>query len=601
MKKWISILLICLLANPAFGQGTFPLNNLPLGKGTGKTGFTALAPGSNGQCLVITGGVPVYGDCLADATISNAKLIAGPANTMKGSLNGVATSDIAITACTLTYQFTKWVAGTGWQCGINPVLPSRVVALTLDLAAFTSVMTQGYTTPGDGGAANFVKTTGVFVDRVIATGSLTGNGTSGCTNGTFLGVQSSSAGAGLQAYWTVVVAGGIVTSITNVVPGNSWSAGEVAVFTMAGCTSNPTYTIATVTAPTGSFTDTGSTKWQILMPAEGIDSRAFGVKFDWNRSGGDGAATDNFTTLQNVANFAGASADVIDTGVSNGGLVLIARGTAMICGGGGGGTAFVVPQGVTFRGQGPVSSIIKICDIWGTATNYIELCSTATHLACFGTQLDSLQVFATASHDAGAGVSGLSAIYSNNIQQLGAGLHNVLIYPGACRRGVTLESGFGGAAQVHALDDVEIKGGQTAANCGGNTGVGIYINYGTTQVTMDRVTISGLPAALGPRPIGMLINGGFVEINAIYAENVVAPLQVNIQTSLANGMVRLHNFDAGTSCVWGVSLISTNQPGNFLIGGPMAVNSCSSGLVLDAQPAGTNMTTPQVSDKIFNP
>ena len=72
---------------------------------------------------------------------------------------------------------------------------------------------------------------------------------------------------------------------------------------------------------------------------------------------------------------------------------------------------------------------------------------------------------------------------------------------------------------------------------------------------------------------------------------------VNISGSLANGMVTLHGAEGDQGCVWLVTLANTNQPGNFLIGGPMAVNSCTSGLVADGQPR----TTPQVSDKIFNP
>jgi hypothetical protein len=74
------------------------------------------------------------------------------------------------------------------------------------------------------------------------------------------------------------------------------------------------------------------------------------------------------------------------------------------------------------------------------------------------------------------------------------------------------------------------------------------------------------------------------------------------ETSLANGMVSLHNAAAGSGCGWLVNLTSTNQPGNFMISGPMAVNSCSSGLVLDNQPSSVgNMTAPQMLPRIFSP
>jgi hypothetical protein len=52
---------------------------------------------------------------------------------------------------------------------------------------------------------------------------------------------------------------------------------------------------------------------------------------------------------------------------------------------------------------------------------------------------------------------------------------------------------------------------------------------------------------------------------------------------------------------WLVVLVSTNTPGNFLIGGPMAANGCSSGFVQDGQSGGANMTGPIISNKIFSP
>jgi len=63
---------------------------------------------------------------------------------MKGSTSGSATSDIALVSCSVAYRFTQWVTGTGWQCGISPVIPSRTIAATLNLSAFNAITTQGY-------------------------------------------------------------------------------------------------------------------------------------------------------------------------------------------------------------------------------------------------------------------------------------------------------------------------------------------------------------------------------------------------------------------------------------------------------------------------
>jgi hypothetical protein len=70
----------------------------------------------------------------------------------------------------------------------------------------------------------------------------------------------------------------------------------------------------------------------------------------------------------------------------------------------------------------------------------------------------------------------------------------------SCRRGVTFETGYGGASIVGAFYDVEIKGGQAAASCGGNATAQVFINYGTTLVTIERLTLGGLsPGASAAR------------------------------------------------------------------------------------------------------
>ena len=48
MKKFFVIALLWLLGTPAFGQWQVPLNTVPIGRGPGVTGFTSVAPGTNG-------------------------------------------------------------------------------------------------------------------------------------------------------------------------------------------------------------------------------------------------------------------------------------------------------------------------------------------------------------------------------------------------------------------------------------------------------------------------------------------------------------------------------------------------------------------------
>lgn len=309
----------------AHAQGCGPQNpncivpTAPLGTSNNQAASTAFvqgavahaAGGSNGQIQYnnagALGGFTASGDAtiatpsgtvtiqpnavtsgkIAASAVTNAKIQPGAVNTMKATLDGVATSDVALTACTLTYQITKWVSGTGWQCGINPVLPSRAIAATLDLSAFRAVTTQGYATPGDGGGTTYVNK-----NSAVNTFSISTPGA--CTNGTWTGVKfNGGTGAGFAA--TVVCSGGVATSVTPVGAGsrgNGYTAGDVLTAScsnIGGCVTAPQITVSTIgNAPiTDAFTATfttvsgGSTctngTYYGVMPTGGNGSRLMGV------------------------------------------------------------------------------------------------------------------------------------------------------------------------------------------------------------------------------------------------------------------------------------------------------------------------------------
>jgi hypothetical protein len=440
------------------------------------------------------------------------------------------------------------------NCAIS--ISTRTAAAAQDLSSYSFVRTTGYSTAGDGGEAYFQKIAGgtAFLDSFISTGSVTGNGTSTCTNGTYLGqVPNSPNTQGFQTAFTITVAGNVVTAMTNTAPGNGYAAGTVLQFTVTGCSATVTWTIATVTTPSGSFTDSAGNKWQIILPAAGLDARAMGVKFDWTVAGGDAAATDNFTTLQNAINFAAYAPGFIDTGSSNGGLVRLPRGTALFCGAGT--LPLKVWNGVTVQGQGATASVIKPCDTYSSNVGFIELCDTASHVACFSAAIRDLQLFTT--HTVGQGSAAAvtqSAVYTNSCQHQGCGIYNATIYPGACRQGVKAEFGYGGAAMVFLINDVEIKGGHKDANCAAGAPAAVSISgYVSTLIRIDGLNIGGISAAsgFGPRSNGIAVSGGFVMIDKLYAESVVAPVIVNI-TGATNGFVHVKGFDSGVACVNGV-------------------------------------------------
>jgi hypothetical protein len=526
--------------------------------------------------------------------LPNNGLVPATSNTLKGSLDGT-TSDIAIMSCSALYQFTQWVSGTGWQCGLVPVLPSRTVAATLNLSAFSAVRTLGYALPGDGGEATFQKIVGNFIDTRILTNAVTNNGTSGCTNGTYFG-RSFAGGSGRGAVGTVTVAGNVVTAIA--IGGQStagYVAGDVLTASpnITGCSATVSTTVGTVTTPTGSFTDAAATKWQIQVPATGIDARSMGVKFDWD--GVDATATDNFTPLQNALSFASyPTSTIVDLGGAVGGQVNLAKGSAMFCGGGT--AALVVPYGVKVTGRGNYASVTKPCDTWGVSVNVIELCDKNTHLAGFGCMLEDFQVFMQRDVVSNAAVS---LIYSNNAQH-DAGMRRMVLYPGACRRGLTLETGYGGATNV-TMEHLEFKGGKAAAACGGSANPMVFVNYGTTWVYFTNLNLGGLSASFGgPRDNGLSITGGFVVLEGIHPEQIVNPVSINIAGGLQNGQVRARMITGGVDCDGMFSLAVTNTPGNFMLGPPNAVNGCNR-LVTNGQPAGAPLVGPVMVDTIFNP
>lgn len=605
MKLLRLALLALLIASPAQAQWQTPQHSIPIGQGAGVTGFQAALPGAAGVPLVSNGASvdPSF------APAQNAGIAPGAANTMKGSLNGSTTSDLAITSCTLAYQITQWISGTGWQCGILPILPSRAVAVTLNLSAFSSVHTLGYAVPGDGGEATFQNiATAPFLDTIVSTGTVSANGTSGCTNGTDFGVQFSG-GTGALFEATVTVAGGVVTLIqqTGVSPG--YTVGNVLTAAVgaspggiAGCTGAVTWTITGLVVSSGSFSDTASNHWQIVMPAAGIDARAFGVKFDYTQAGGDALATDNYANFVNVYNFAGAQlGGIFARGGTVGGHVLLARGGAMFCGGGN--KALMQPYGVTVTGQGDMATVLKPCDAWGTSANMYELCNSQSHLSCFQTMFESAQIFVTITQEFGSSaVQSLATVFSNNCQQENCGLRNAQIFSSACRQAYMLTNGYGGASFIDALNAVSLVGGVSNANCGGNASPLMSINVPGAAVTVNKLTLSALSASFGgPRTNGLAVSGGLVEIHGLTSENVTTPGTQNITGSLEVGSVWLQDIVGDQGCVWFWTLASTNTPNNFAVAGPMRVNSCTSGIVANGQPGGSSMTAPQVLPKNFNP
>ena len=597
--KRILLALALLLPTSAFAQcnGTFP-NNTVCGNVTGSTNlpratspsaFLGAAGGTNGQQQYNSGGALAGFTQSGDVTVNtstgastispnavtNSKIASGAANTMKGSLNGSATSDISLTACTLTYQITKWVAGTGWQCGFDAVLPARAIAATIDLSAFTAVRTLGYVTAGDGGGATFKKVAVPFRDSFVTGLTITTNGTSGCTNGTVRN-KFPTGGTGNNLILNLTVAGNVVTAVQIMeTGGNAYTVGDVlTVPSVPGCAGAVTVTVSAVSTPSGSFTDSAANKWQIIRDENNFNNtRQFGAKADW--AGNDATATNDYTSIQNAIGFcADPRSPTIDAGGTAGCRLILPNATSMICGG----VPLNVSQGVTIEGHGMWTSAIEVCATWGATANFLNICDPNTQASCFAALLRNFTLRAPFNL---AGNAGVSAIYSNNVQQVDV-IDRVAVYAGR-RRCLTLETGYGGAALL-GIQNFECTPGDTST-----TNTGIHINYGTTLVTMRNVHVE----TSGPNTmIGIAILGGFVELTGFHTEGISTGIQSNISGSSTNGIVRLFNLSGGASCT---DLVLRAGIANVTVVGNAVPNGCTN----TVNNSGAPTTTPVVANTTY--
>ncbi|WP_439392318.1 hypothetical protein ACRQ5Q_22235 [Bradyrhizobium sp. PMVTL-01] len=522
-------------------------------------GFTA---SGDATINTSTGAVTIQPNAVTSAKIAanaatNAKIQAGAANTIKGSLDGATTSDLAIASCSAIYQFTQWVSGSGWQCGLTPVLPSRAVAATLNLSAFSSVVTLGYAQPGDGGGAQFTKlSSGNFVDSFIPTGtgggSITNAGTT-CTNGTYLGV-SLTGGHGTNVQATIVVSGTVVTSVTVTgTGGNAYQVNDVlavAASTLGTCTGFA-WTVGSVTTPTGSFTDSGSNKWQIIADSTGRNNiKQFGAACNWTKTGGDAGATNDTMTVQNALNYGSAIlSPTVDAGGLAGRPIVIPNCYTLL-------SAHQVPFGVTFEGVGRYSSGVKIADSLSASSHFMTLCDPTTHLACFGTRVQDMMIFP----GSGAANNNIAAIYSNSVQQQNA-VSRVLIFPGP-RVCIYWDTGFGGAALVGTYD-TDCNPFNTSANAG------IIPGY-TAAVQSFRDMVVETNGLTGNGFLIASTAGGVINIDGLHTEGISTPIFYNVTS--AAPLIHIENATGGNTCVsfvvrQGGSVANRIKFGSFLANG----------------------------------
>jgi hypothetical protein len=540
-------------------------NALVLGGGAGAAPSTPVGLGTTTTVLHgNAAGAPSF------AAVSNSDLSTGAANTVKGSVNGTTTTDLAVASCSALYSFTQWVTGTGWQCGFIPVLPSRATAATLNLSAFSAVQTQGYASPGDGGGAMFQKLAGgvQFRDTNISSAVLVGG--SGYTNGNYFTVPLTG-GSGANCFAFVAVSGGAVTSVSRGAPCTNYKSGDVLTTPnsfIGGTGSGFTWTVNGLTTPSGSFTDTGSNKWQITTDSGNyFNVKQFGAKADWVLGVNDAGATNNQSAFLN-AFYAAYQNDSHSpgNGSTTGAKIIVTPGNFMVCGG------LNVPMGVWLSGQGVVSTMLKRCKADTTGINFITLCDITYHIGQFGCRISDMTLFSD-----NVNVTTTDAmVYSENGQQQTL-VENVLIQPTGegCFR---YNTGWGGAANA-LLNNIDCELNQ------GSTATAMVFNASSTHFGLRESTI-GCGGTGCPSATAIAINSGRMVVNTLDVEQFGTGLLMNNATA-GNTSIYQNVQQNSNSCTQAITLSGTNIPSNTVF---LNVATGCPKTILNGQTGGTDYT-----------
>lgn len=465
-----------------------------------------------------------------------------------------------------------------------PIFASRTAAEAADLSVFPAVTTLGYASAGDGGGATFKNVgTSPFVEQSVqACTSIVGG--SGYTAGTYRAVPLTG-GTGQNAIALVVVTGTTVSSVTITNwGGNGFTANDVLSATAAniGGTGTGFSCVATVNAALGSFIDSVGTHFQIVRDASGTNNvLQFGVKMD---SQGAGSGTDATASLFNALQYAGLQATpgaTVDDGGSTGSRMIVPAGSASICP-----TTkpFQIPFGVKFEGANVWSTSLNLCPGFAnTSQDIFDLGDPQSHLACFGTQVSNMTVFATS---VGA-TANTPIFFSNCIQQMNA-FYRVVIYSGA-RSCIELTTGYGGAATI-GLEQIECD-----PNAAINSSPGIaFAGFGSTILKLKDVNVETGGAGNAPFAGVQISTGGILDIDGFHTEGIEFGIVNALGGAIVDGSVRIHNATGGSGCTDLVLKQSSAASGDMVVGTAFP-NGCTNTVTTSSGPT----TTPIIADTLF--
>jgi len=554
--------------------GTGPAQAIPFSQ------LLATLLGSNPTIPTVNTSSVVYAGSTSGTATVSAQAVAGTTTikwpTTSGTVPTSATSPVLLDPVTGIISCPTCVTSTA---AASPILVSRALAQTLNLSSFAGLVTAGYTTGGDGGGATFKNVgTAPFIDSQVNSITVSNVGTS-CTPGNYFGYDpQGGTGQNLEVNFTIGGGGTMTSASITGTGGGAYTIGDVLTFTgpapaVPGCSVQPTLTVAGVTTPSGSFTDSVGTHFQIVSQqgAAVANIRQFGAVQNYTHAGGDAGATNDEPAIQSCLRYVAVGNYFSDSGGYSGGVCMVPAGASLVCNG------LLVPAQVKLKGAGDGASVLKQCDADSGAANFVNLGDPSNHKNASNAILEDITLFG------GGSVMGSGFMVYSNSSQSAYSLNNVAIYS-VTRACIKYETGYGGPSGFGVHGGFCVPNGtlspSPAINLSGNFSFTFDNNW---QISVGGSKWAGTAIQLGGGGVFQMNSGAHCENLSTCIDwdgSVGSPMIVSIISSVGNGAldkfisirtgsitpgVNFQGFSAnGTACnVYKVATTSCVSTGNI--------------------------------------
>lgn len=310
-----------------------------------------------------------------------------------------------------------------------------------------------------------------------------------------------------------------------------------------------------------------------------VTQAPYNINIPW--TGSDASAPDYWAPLQQAANdLAANNWGLIDTGGGDGGTLKMPAFAVSI------GQKLVLPPGVSLRGDSMASSTLVMRETFNPADHFIDLGDSTVGYAAFGSYIKDMHIWSPKTVDAGYQTF---MIYSNNAQDNGSIVENVIVDGGAKRGGIKYEIGVGGATLVRfkqlVINARYINNQPMLVNCSGST----------------IVEIDGFEPSIGwedeanqvakEHGIGLVAKGGAFKLSNFHFEQVETGVFFNM-TSDAQCMAECQWFTGGGGLENMIAIHNNpNQKDKIWVNKLMRKGAWTGPTVLNGQTGGTSVYT----------